>query len=170
MISAVDIVPGQGGRMVLEPSDSSLQQGSLGFFISILVVSVCISLAFVFAGALLMAPFLVLQGGVLFALTLYAKYQREVIEVISVDSESITVEKGRQRAEVCWCFSRNQARVLVDISDDPFNMYSVSLAGDQGMLLLGEELNQSDCDELVANLKECGLRVNESGGAVIFTA
>lgn len=170
MISVVDITPGQGGRMVLEPSDSLLQQGNLGFFVSILVVSLCISVAFVFAGAWLMAPFVVLQGMFLFALTYYAKYQQEVIEVISVDSESITVEKGRRRAEDSWCFSRYQARVLVDITDDPIDNYSVSLSGEQGMLLLGDALSQSDCDELVASLKECGLRVNEPGSAVIFTA
>lgn len=170
MISAVDIVPGQGGRMVLEPSDSLLQQGNLGFFIAILVVSLCISVAFVFAGAWLVLPFVVFQGVALLGLGYYAKYQQEVIEVISIDREFVTVEKGRRRAEDRWCFDREQARVLVGLSDEPIDNYSVSLSGEQGMLLLGDALSQTDCEELVASLKECGLRVNEPGSAVIFSA
>lgn len=170
MISAVDIIPGQGGRMVLEPSDSILQQGNLGFFVSILIVSLCISVAFVFAGAWLMAPFVVIQMAALLGLTYYAKCKSEVIEVISIDRELITVEKGRRRAEDCWCFSREQARVLVGETDEPIDNFSVSLSGEQGMLMLGDALSQLECDEIVASLKECGLRVCEPGSAVIFTA
>ena len=170
MISTLDIVPGQGGRLVVEPNNSLSWQGNLGFLISVIIVSLLISVAFVMAGAWLVMPFVVLEVIALVVLTCHVKSLQGCIEVISVDPERILVEKGRRQAEYSWDFSREQARVLIDVMDEPIDSYSVSLTGEQGMLLLGDALSRADRDDLVESLKECGLRVCEPGNAVIFSA
>lgn len=170
MISAVDIVPGQSGRLILKASNSLSLQGSVGLFISILAVSLAISCAFLAAGAWLITPFILLELLALFAALYYVKRQLDCMEVISIDSDRVLVERGCGRAENSWVFERKQARVLIELADEPLDCYNISLSGQQGMLLLGEALSQSDCDELVDSLKVCGLVVNVPGNAVFFSA
>lgn len=170
MISTLDVVPGRSGRLVVEPNNSLSSQGNIGFLISLVVVSLMISVVFVVAGALLVIPFVVLESLALMALRYHVKNMQECIEVISVDPERILVERGRRQAEYSWAFNRQQARVLVAVMDESIDSYSVSLAGEQGMLLLGEALSRADCDDLVGSLKECGLKVCEPGNPVIFSA
>jgi len=166
----MNVVPGQSGRLVIKANQSLSWQGNVGFILSILISSLAISLAFVAAGAWLLMPFILLEVAILSAIFYHVKNRLSVIEVISIDRDRVKVEKGRDQAEQCWEFNRKLARVLIERADEAFDAYTLTLSGEQGMLLLGTALTRADRDSLVNSLAQCGLRVYEPGNAAILLA
>lgn len=170
MIASVSDVSGQGRRLVLEPNDSLSLQGNYGFLLSLLILSLLVSLAFVLAGAWLALPVVIVELIAVTVLCYQAKLQASFLEVVSIDDTQVVVEKGRNRAEQTWCFDRQKARVLIEDTGEPFENFRLSIVGDVGMLCLADGLDTQECNELKQLLSEAGLRVVSSSHWVLLEA
>lgn len=98
-------------RFVLQPNRSASWRGVVVFYSATCAFVLTVALFFTVQGLYFVLPFAgveLLALGVALYITSLRLYRREVI---TVDKESVVVEKGRRHLEKSWTFQRLWARV-----------------------------------------------------------
>ena len=108
---ACTIDPNRNGRFVIQPNQSLTWRETKIFYGCVAAVSLSIAAGFALIGLWPILPFagaeLALLGGCLYVCARRGCAQ----EVISVREDSVEIEKGCERPEQRWRFSRNWAQV-----------------------------------------------------------
>lgn len=140
-------------RFILRPNRSLSWQGSLIFFSSLLVISICIAVRFAALGFWMVLPFTGLEMlalGIGLYLVACRCYE---CEVISIADDSILIEKGRSYPQHRWTLGRGWARVVLERC--PKRWYpSRLLIRSQGRAVeVGRFLHEEERERLAAELK-----------------
>ncbi len=157
MVIAEILEPGIKGRLILQPNRSLSWQGNLFVLFSFLLIFLVISVGFAMVGVWIIAPFAGLELSILYFVfcCVYRRLQNRI--EISIDEGEIEVRKGRFSCSQCWVFKRLKTVVIVgSYAHSPQNQH-ISLAGDQGLVDVGQFLTRDDQNLLVQGLAGCGL-------------
>lgn len=101
-------------RFILRPNRSLSWRGTLWFFFSLVLISVCIALGLTWLGFWLVLPFTgleLLAVGVGLYVVACRCYQ---CEIISIGEDSIRIERGRGRPHQEFTLGRGWARVVLE--------------------------------------------------------
>lgn len=101
-------------RFILRPNHSLSWRGSLVFFGSLLLISSAISITFAFLGFWPVVPFAGLEMLALGVCLYLVACRCHECEVISINGDSIRIEKGRGYPRQQWTFGRLWARVVLE--------------------------------------------------------
>lgn len=160
MVTEVGRVSRKNACILLAPNQSLSLSGNLWVFVSLVAVSLGISLAFALAGAWMILPFAgleVLLLGVLFAYVYMEGTRREVIRI---SGERVVLDCCRGHRQESFYhreFSRDNLAVLVRMGGNAAEPASVSFAGPEGCLEIGEFLTDGERAALVQKLSDCGI-------------
>lgn len=153
-------------RLVLEPNQSLSWTGNLYVSLSLLIISLIISVVFALFGAWVVLPFALLEVILLVSIFYYINQHLRCQEVVSIDDQHVLIEKGSQRPEQIWDFCRGKVSVVVQQQNEPVDHDMVIISGDQGIVTVGEFLNNQDAKQLIKSLKRSGLRTTVQGPVV----
>ncbi|WP_346836446.1 DUF2244 domain-containing protein [Microbulbifer sp. SAOS-129_SWC] len=167
MVTEVGRVSSRSACILLQPNQSLSFSGNLWVFVSLVAVSLGISLAFALAGAWMILPFAGLEALLLAVLFGYVYLESTRREVIRISGERVLLDccKGhRQQSIYHQEFSRDSLAVLVRLGGSATEPASVSFAGPEGCLEVGDFLTDAERADLVHKLNDCGICARKERG------
>jgi len=167
MVTEVGRASTRSACILLQPNQSLSFSGNLWVFVSLVAVSLGISLAFALAGAWMILPFAGLEVLLLAALFGYVYLESTRREVIRINGERVQLDccKGhRQQSVYHREFSRDSLAVLVRLGGSATEPASVSFAGPEGCLEVGDFLTDAERADLVSKLNHCGICARREQG------
>jgi uncharacterized membrane protein len=144
---------GQDCHWLIRPNQSLSWRAAVQVYAAIAVVCLGIGIAFALHGFWTVLPFAGLEVVVLGAAFYICLARSQMREVVSVNAEHVTVEKGRQTPQERWECPRAWARISLE--PPPFAWYPSRLAiGYQGrQVQVGAFLNEEERRALAAELQ-----------------
>ncbi|WP_193164354.1 DUF2244 domain-containing protein [Microbulbifer hainanensis] len=167
MVTEVGRTSQRSACILLQPNQSLSFSGNLWVFVSLVAVSLGISLAFALAGAWMILPFAGLELLLLAVLFGYVYMESTRREVIRINGERVVLDccKGhRQQSVYHQEFSRGSLAVLVRMGSSATEPASVSFAGPEGCLEVGDFLTDAERANLIRKLNECGICARKEKG------
>ncbi|MFT5502615.1 MAG: putative membrane protein [Gammaproteobacteria bacterium] len=145
-------------RLILSPNCSTDWQGIKLFFALTCLLSATIALLFSINGMWLVLPFYGLELSLLgFGLYITSR-QSHRCEVITIEPEKISVEKGFNRPVQKWRFERAWVGLQDEVNLD-VNGERILAIGSHGIYVeVGSFLSKFEKEELAFQLKDCILR------------
>ncbi len=159
MISIDRANAGSAYRFVILPNCSISWRQLLLFYLLTCVLALVIGLLFTLGGMWFVLPFSGLEMmalGTALYLTSRKVHRRQVI---TLDPERVTIEKGVRRVEQSWQFQTAGTRVLEQKEGPAGARQKVVLGAFGEYVEIGEFLDNSEKDELAFRLKDCIIRV-----------
>lgn len=154
-----------GETIVVEPNRSSDWQTNKWVLVALCCLSAVIAGFFVTLGAWPILPLAGLEmlalGGALY----YVSWKLQYRHVITLDGETVQVQKGHYRPRQSWRFRLNEARLSVRPEQHPWDGPRISLCHGGDEVSLGEFLNREDSEDLLALLRH-RIRVSSYGPRV----
>jgi len=151
--------------IILRPNRSADWHQNRLLWLFIFAHSALIAVGFALAGAWMILPFagieLLLVGTALW----YVNWKCSHQQVITVDEETLSVDKGVLRPRRRWEFSTEDTSVSVLEAPYPNDPPRVSLCSAGERVSIGEFLGHEELAELLTRLRACGLRVRQQGQA-----
>ena len=152
---------GSGGayRFVILPNCSISWRQLLVFYLLTCALALVIGLLFLYGGMWLVLPFSGLEMmalGTALYLTSRKVHRRQVI---TLDAERVTIEKGVRQVEQSWQFQTAGTRVLKENEGSAGGHRKVVLGAHGNYVEIGEFLDNPEKDELAFRLKDCIIRV-----------
>jgi uncharacterized membrane protein len=149
---ASTIDPDRNGQFVIQPNQSLTWREMKIFYGCIVAVSLSIATGFSVIGFWPILPFagaeLVLLGGCLYV----CARRGSAREVVSVRDDSVEIEKGRDRPEQRWCFSRSWAQVRLLRPGQRRYPSRLVIRSHGSQVELGGFLNECERRQLAADL------------------
>ncbi len=167
MVTCLKAAAGRECKLILQPNQSLSWRYNYLFLIVFSVVSLVLALLFLLAGAWLILPFLLLEFIVISALIYCVCQQLNITEVISISDNRLLVEKGGRHCEQQWSFERSLLKLIYQYGESPLDPIHLSIAGNQGVISVGEFLNDDDRAELLSFLEASGLHAVAPGPLLI---
>jgi len=99
---------------VIRPNNSLSWRATVWFFCIALALSLTIATSFAIAGAWMVFPFAGLEMAALATVLYMCARRAACCEVIKIDTESVTVTRGRHKPEEDYCFQRVWAQVEIE--------------------------------------------------------
>ena len=141
------------GTIVLRPNRSWTWRSNIYFAASLLCVSLVVAAAFAARGYWMVLPFSGLEMGVLLACLHYCVRRTHEQEVLTFSADELIVEKGHQRPERTYRFSRFFARFLVEPARHPWYGDRIAIRARSENLEIGRFLTAEEKTRLVAQLR-----------------
>jgi uncharacterized membrane protein len=139
--------------IVATPNHSSTWRTNLWVLLAIAVPSLGAAVAFASLGAWPILPFAGLELGTLAAALYYVNWKLQYRHVITLDADTVCIDKGHYAPTRRWCLSRHAAALAVTPERHPWEGPGISVHGDDVWVSVGEFLNRDDCLSLLALLK-----------------
>ena len=143
----------------LTPNRSLSWQGNLRILYSLCGLSAVIVTGMIIAGAWVVLPFVGLELGALAAGLYYTALCCRQQEVLSLNGDSLVLEKGIYRRQSRWQWPRRYTRVRLDVPRHPWTPPAVFLRHRDEEVPLAPFLNHEDTADLVRALEQAGLTV-----------
>lgn len=141
--------------VLVRPNQSATWELNLRIIIALGTWSMLIAISFSLYGAWLILPFAGLEILALFIALYYVCRKLGLRQVIRVDAQTITIEKGFYYPVVRWHFAREHARLAVQAQAHPWDAIGLrifSVRGDE-VVELGEFLNREESQQLLDILR-----------------
>ncbi|WP_111495181.1 DUF2244 domain-containing protein [Marinobacter bohaiensis] len=150
-----------GTSLLLTPNRSLSWRGNLRVWFALLVVSVLIAGGMAWAGAWLILPFAGLELSAL-AWAIYTTCREcQRCEVLSIDADTLCLERGRQRKLAEWQLPRRDTRIHLVAARHPWTPPRLFLMHRELEIGLAPFLNMDDTHALVGLLERQGIRVEQ---------
>lgn len=127
--------------------------------------SALIAIGFALAGAWMILPFMGLEVILLGAALWYVNWKCNHQQVITVDGDSLAIDKGVFLPRRRWRFVTDETSVSVLDAPFPNDPPRVALCSAGQQVHIGEFLGHEELAELLTRLRACGLRVRQQGAA-----
>ncbi|GGX72334.1 DUF2244 domain-containing protein [Saccharospirillum salsuginis] len=148
-----------GTLMRLTPNRSLSWRGNLRILYSLCGLSALIVTGMILAGAWVVLPFVGLELGALAVGLYYTALCCRQQEVVSLDGDTLTIEKGIYRRQTRWQWPRRYTRAWLEVPRHPWTPPAVYLGHRDEEVPLAPFLNHQDTAELVQALEHAGLTV-----------
>lgn len=117
-----------------------------------------IGIGFVLMGAWVVMPFIGLELAALAGALYYVSWKISHREVLRIDAESVSLEKGIRWPKKSWRWARESVRVHVYAAGHPWQAPLIEVAPKEAKpVRIGEFLNVLDCKKLVDEIIASGL-------------
>ncbi len=159
MINIDKVSSGNGYRFVILPNCSISWPQLVAFYLLTCLLALAIGLLFTFGGMWLVLPFSGLEMlalGTALYLTSRKVHRREVI---TLDSDRVTIEKGVSRVDQSWEFKTAGTRLIDEKYGASGSRRKLVLGAYGRYVEIGEFLDNLEKDELAFRLKDCIIRV-----------
>ncbi len=141
-----------GWRFVLQPNRSISWRSTVVFYAILATVSLAVAAGFAALGYWLVLPFTGLELLAL-AIALYVVarhcWQREIV---SIDSDAIRIERGRNQPSECFELSRQWARAVLEQPEHPWRPSRLLIRNNSHSVEVGRFLNEGERLELATSL------------------
>lgn len=153
-----------GSRLMIiaRPNQSASWRVNQLVFLLLAVPSLGIATGFALLGAWPILPFAGLELTALGSALYWASWHSQYRHVITVDGDSIRIDKGYYLPRQRWQFSRADTGLSVVPEQHPWDGPALSVQHQADNVPIGDFLNRDDCLELLALLRE-ELRVRSYG-------
>jgi uncharacterized membrane protein len=141
--------------ILVRPNQSATWELNLRIIIALGAWSMLIAISFSLYGAWLILPFAGLEILALFAALYFVCRKLSLRQVIRIDADTITIEKGFYYPVVRWCFARQHTRLAVQAQTHPWDAIVLrvfSMQGDEAVEV-GEFLNREESQQLLDILR-----------------
>ncbi|AZT84767.1 DUF2244 domain-containing protein [Marinobacter sp. NP-4(2019)] len=150
----------EGLRLLLTPNRSLSWRGNVQVWLALFTVSLVIATGMAVAGAWVVMPFAGLELIALAAGIYYTAQACQTREVLSIYTDSLTLEKGRRVKQAEWTLPRRYARVRVHMPRHPFTPAKLFLTYREQDISLGAFLNVEDTQILLRILEGKGVSID----------
>lgn len=149
-----------GTRLLLTPNRSLSWRGNLRFLAALTLLSAIIATGWALVGAWVILPFagielIAVAAGIY---TTSRDCQRK--EVLTMEGNTIRLEKGRQRRNAQWTMPRHQTHLELDEAPHPFAPARLYLHHRNEHISVGGFLNVEDTEALLNTLKGLGFTID----------
>lgn len=149
----------RGYRLVLSPNCSISWREVIIFYAITCVLALAIGLFFAFQGMWLVLPFSGLEMLALGTGLYFVSRNAHRREVISLDEQRVTVEKGIDKIDHQWEFKTHWTRLQVQEKPGIHRDKRLSLGSHGEYVVVGEFLSKNEKDDLAFRLKDCIIRL-----------
>ena len=150
----------KGQVIVAEPNRSASWEANKMVLIAMCCLSAVIAVGFAAIGAWPILPFAGLEMLALGSALYYVCWKLRYRHVITLDAQSVKIQKGHYHPRQQWQFEREQSAISVIPERHPWDGPQISLYSKGEVIRLGEFLNRDDSLKLLALLKK-QLRVGD---------
>lgn len=150
----------KGLRLLLTPNQSLSWRGNVQVWLALFTVSLVIATGMALAGAWVVMPFAGLELIAVAAGIYYTAQACQTREILSVDTDCFTLEKGRRVKQAEWTLPRRYARVRANMPRHPFTPPKLSLTYREQIIPLGAFLNVEDTQILLRILEGKGVDID----------
>lgn len=135
--------------LILQPNASLSWKGNLYILVLFLVSFMLITGVFVILGTWMILPFAGLEL-LLLALCLYlVNKQSHSLQVITLSTEHVKIEKGYRSRQHVWTFKRFFCRIYIKRSHHPWQNDEIQIGTHKQRVLVGEHLPLPEHSELI---------------------
>jgi len=149
--------------IILRPNRSADWRANRNLLLSLAALSCVISTGFALLGAWMILPFAGLEIAVLGGALYYVCWKLSYRQVITLRTDSLSIDKGVYRPRRSWHFDRAQASVAVHPSGHPHTPPRISFCVRGEFVEIGEFLSREEGLRLLSTLRHSGLRVTDHG-------
>ena len=135
------------------PNHSSSWRSNQLVILLIAVPSLGAAIAFTALGAWPVLPFAGAELAGLAAALYYVNWKLEYRHVITLDDDSVRIDKGHYLPRRHWRFDRRQAALAVTPERHPWEGPRIAVHGQQESVAVGDFLNRDDCLSLLSLLR-----------------
>jgi len=149
--------------ILVRPNQSATWELNLRIIFALGAWSMLIAISFSLYGAWLILPFAGLEILALFAALYYVCRKLGLKQVIRIDTDTISIEKGFYYPVVRWHFARQHTRLAVQAQTHPWDAIGLrifSIEGDESVEI-GEFLNRDEAQQLLDILREFSIPVRD---------
>jgi uncharacterized membrane protein len=149
--------------VLVRPNQSATWELNLRIIIALGIWSMLIAISFSLYGAWLILPFAGLEILALFLALYYVCRKLSLRQVIRIEAETITIEKGFYYPIVRWRFAREHARLVVQAQVHPWDAIALRIFSVQGdeAVEVGEFLNREESQQLLDILRGFSIPVRD---------
>ena len=141
------------GRIILRPNASSSWHANLYLLYTLIALSTCIGIGFLWRGAWVILPYSMLEMAALSACLYYCMLRCRRQEVIIVSEHDVSIESGGRQPIQKTHFHRLWAQFLVKPPRHPWDPAVVSIRSHGQELEIGSFLSRRDKTVLIAELR-----------------
>ena len=151
--------------IILQPNRSADWRQNRLLWTFLFVHSGVIAVGFALAGAWMILPFMGLEVLLLGAALWYVNRKCHRQQVITVDEDTLVIDKGILLPQRRWRFVTGHTSVSVLDAPFPNDPPRVTLCSADQHVDIGEFLGHEELAELLSRLRACGLRVRQQGAS-----
>lgn len=144
----------RGMVIVAQPNHSSSWRNNRLLLFALAVPSIGSAIALALLGAWPILPFAGLEMTALGAALYYVNWKLQYRHVITLDAQSVRIDKGHYAPARSWQLSRDGAALSITPERHPWEGPRISLHSADQWVSVGEFLNRDDCLSLLALLRE----------------
>lgn len=139
--------------IVMRPNRSWTWRANVYFVATLMTVSLLLAAAFTTQGFWIILPFTLLEMSVLTACLYYCVRRTHITEVLRLNRERLTFERGIREPTQCVSFERYFARFFVEPARHPWYRKKIELKCCGKALEVGTFLSDEEKDQLVRELR-----------------
>jgi uncharacterized membrane protein len=140
--------------IIAKPNHSSSWRNNKLALLAVAVPSLGAAIGFTALGAWPVLPFAGAELAALSAALYYVNWKLEYRHVITLNDESVSIDKGHYAPKRHWRFDREQAALAVTPEKHPWEGPGLIVHGRQDAVTVGDFLNRDDCLSLLALLRK----------------
>ena len=145
--------------IVLRPNRSATWRQNKILLLCLAVFVVIIAVSWAIAGAWVVLPFAGLEVSLLAFLMYRVSYNTYQKQVITINSNIITIEQGVYKAETQVTLPTEETHLSVKEAETEFDITKLALTVKNKSVAIGQFLNQKDTREAQTKLQQAGLTV-----------
>lgn len=151
--------------IIAKPNHSASWRSNKYVLIALAIPSLGAALGFMSLGAWPILPFAGLELIALTAALYYVNWKLEYRHVITLNEDSVTIDKGHYAPKRHWRFDRDQAALAITPELHPWEGPRLAVHNRQETVTVGDFLNRDDCLSLMGLLrKEVPVRTHSPRG------
>lgn len=140
--------------IVARPNHSSSWRNNKLALLALCVPSLGAAIGFTALGAWPVLPFAGVELAALAAALYYVNWKLEYRHVITLDDDSVCIDKGHYVPKRHYRFEREQAALAITPEQHPWEGPKLAVYGRQESVIVGDFLNRDDCLSLMKILRE----------------
>lgn len=146
-------------RLIARPNRSASWQLNKAIVIAFAVWWSALAGFFVYRGLWPILPFAGLEVAGLCAALYYVCWKQEQRHVLSFRRDRLVLQKGAYYPRFTWELARDQVALSVDVQPHPWDPLLIFVCGSNVRIPIGNFLTKDESKQLLALLREQGLRV-----------
>lgn len=140
--------------IVAKPNHSSSWRNNKLALLALAVPSLGAAIGFTALGAWPVLPFAGAELAALTAALYYVNWKLEYRHVITLDQDSVLIDKGHYAPKRRWRMEREQAALAITPERHPWEGPGIAVYNRQESVTVGDFLNRDDCLSLMKILRE----------------
>ncbi|MDC0661512.1 DUF2244 domain-containing protein [Marinobacter sp. SS21] len=145
-------------RLILAPNRSLSWHGNVAIWIALALLALLVAVGMALIGAWVVLPFAGIELMALATALYYTAHACQRQEVLIISDHQLRLEKGHRRKQAEWSLPRSYTRLHLTPGAHPESPPKLFLVHRDTSLPLGEFLNRTDTEALIAILERQGIR------------